>query len=208
MLSSRHFIVLACQVMEQRPTAVPLRATVSRALSAPGSDACITAPDQFSTQHCPGATVLPASLPARNPANHLPDYPSMPSITPCLNHLVVSYQPGPEEFVNFLGLVVQSSKWFRISSVQFSSIVTRLPGKFVQFSSWGSSNFKKFSKFSSKFSQFSSVRRSVQWDPLGGAAFGVLLVFHKGSLLRRKVPSKQESLLSRQNQAPRAFCQA
>ena len=42
---------------------------------------------------------------------------------------------GLEEFVNLRGLLVQSSKWLGISSVQFSSLVTSLSGKFVQFSS-------------------------------------------------------------------------
>ena len=44
--------------------------------------------------------------------------------------------PRPEEFVNLQGLLVESSKWFGISSVQFSSLVASYSGKLVQFS-WG-----------------------------------------------------------------------
>ena len=44
-------------------------------------------------------------------------------------------EPGPEEFVNLQGHLLQSSNWFCISSVQFSSPSTNLFGKFVQFSS-------------------------------------------------------------------------
>ena len=51
------------------------------------------------------------------------------------NQSAVLVVPGLEEFVNLQGLL--SSKWFGISSVQFSSLVTGLSGKFVQFSSWG-----------------------------------------------------------------------
>ena len=40
----------------------------------------------------------------------------------------------PEDFVNLQGLLVQSSKWLGISSVQLSSLVTNLPETFVQFS--------------------------------------------------------------------------
>ena len=40
---------------------------------------------------------------------------------------------GPEEFMNLLGPLVPSSKWFGISSVQFP--FNNLSGKFVQFSS-------------------------------------------------------------------------
>ena len=49
--------------------------------------------------------------------------------------LLSSYEAGPEEVVNLRGLLVQSSKWFGIKSVQFSSLVTSLSGKFVRFSS-------------------------------------------------------------------------
>ena len=62
---------------------------------------------------------------------------------PCL------FASGPEEFVNLQFLLVQSSKSFGISSVQFSSQVARLSGKLVQFSSgqWG--QVPPFSSFSS-----------------------------------------------------------
>ena len=43
--------------------------------------------------------------------------------------------PGTEEFMNLQGLLVRSLKWFGISSEQFSSLVTSLSGKVVQFSS-------------------------------------------------------------------------
>ena len=43
--------------------------------------------------------------------------------------------PGPEEFVNLLCLLVQSSNYFAISSIQFSSLDTSLSGNFAQFSS-------------------------------------------------------------------------
>ena len=41
---------------------------------------------------------------------------------------------GPEEFVNLRSHFLQSSNFFGISSVQFSSLGTRLSGKFIQFS--------------------------------------------------------------------------
>ena len=43
--------------------------------------------------------------------------------------------PGPEVFVNLQGLLLQSSRLFGISSVQFSSLVISLCEKFLQFSS-------------------------------------------------------------------------
>ena len=58
-------------------------------------------------------------------------------------------RPGLEEFVNLQGLLVQSSKWFGISSVQFSSLGTSLPGKFVQLSSGYQGQVPPFSSFSS-----------------------------------------------------------
>ena len=35
--------------------------------------------------------------------------------------------PGPEQFVNIQGLLVQSSKWFGIRQVQFSYLVGKVP---------------------------------------------------------------------------------
>ena len=52
-------------------------------------------------------------------------------------------------FVNLQRLLVQSSKWLGISSVQFSYLVTSLSGKFVQFSSGHGSRVPPFSSFSS-----------------------------------------------------------
>ena len=45
------------------------------------------------------------------------------------------FLPAPAGFVNLQGVLLQSSKWLGISSVQFGSIVTSLSGKFVQFNS-------------------------------------------------------------------------
>ena len=45
------------------------------------------------------------------------------------------YLPGLKEFVKLQGLLFQSWKWFGISSVQFSSLVTSLSRKFS--SVWG-----------------------------------------------------------------------
>ena len=70
------------------------------------------------------------------------------------NHAVQG--AGPEEFVNLPGLLVQSLKRFGISSVQFSSQVTSLPGKFVQFSSWHGGQVPTFSPFSSGHSVHST----------------------------------------------------
>ena len=47
------------------------------------------------------------------------------------------------------GLLVQSSNWFGISSVQFSSVGTSLSGKFFQFSSGHRNQMLPFSSFSS-----------------------------------------------------------
>ena len=68
------------------------------------------------------------------------------------------YREGQEEFVNLQGLLVHSSKSFGISSVQFSSLVTRLSGKFIQFSSGHRSQMPSFSRFSS----FSSVQKLLR----------------------------------------------
>ena len=60
--------------------------------------------------------------------------------------------PGPEEFVNLQGHIVQSSNWFGISSVQFSSLVTSLESSSSSFRGFGSSapvQFAEFSPFSS-----------------------------------------------------------
>ena len=54
-------------------------------------------------------------------------------------------RPGPEQFVNLQGLLVQSSKMFGISSVQFGSLVTSLSGKLVQFSQGHGSQLPPFS---------------------------------------------------------------
>ena len=71
---------------------------------------------------------------------------------------------GPEEFVNYQGLLVQSSKWFGISSVQFRSLITSLLD--TSFSSFKGPPILKCSV------------SSVQFDDLfsgttDGAAFGV-----------------------------------
>ena len=42
-------------------------------------------------------------------------------------------QAGPGDLVTLQGLLVQSSQWVGFSSVQFSSLVTSLSGKFAQF---------------------------------------------------------------------------
>ena len=48
------------------------------------------------------------------------------------SQLGLMMQPGPEEFVNLQGHLVQSSNLFCISSVQFRSLGVSLSGKFVQ----------------------------------------------------------------------------
>ena len=58
-----------------------------------------------------------------------------PPPPPAATHSPEVVWAGPEEFVNLQGLLVQRSKWFGVSSVQISSPVTSLSGKFVQFSS-------------------------------------------------------------------------
>ena len=52
---------------------------------------------------------------------------------------------GPAEFVNLQGLLVQSSKWFGISSVQFGFLVTSLSRKLIQFSSGHGGQVSPFS---------------------------------------------------------------
>ena len=56
--------------------------------------------------------------------------------------------PGPEELLSLQGLFVQSSNWFAISSVQFSSLGTSLSGKLVQSSSGHQGQVPLFSSFS------------------------------------------------------------
>ena len=56
------------------------------------------------------------------------------------------------------------------------------------------------SKLNSKLIQFSSVRRSVQWDLLTESRFSYCYGFREWSVSSRKVPSKYESLLSRKNE--------
>ena len=89
-----------------------------------------------------GCPQRPANLKGGAHAHPAPTPP--PRLRPWL-HL----QPGPEEFVNLQGLLVQSSKWFRISSAQFSSLVTSLPGQFVQFILGHRGQVPPFSSFSS-----------------------------------------------------------
>ena len=73
--------------------------------------------------------------------------------------------PGPEEFVNLRGLLVQSSSLLGISSVQFSSLGTSLSGKFVQFSSGHRGQVPQFRSFSSvhlvQFTNSSGPARNV-----------------------------------------------
>ena len=54
---------------------------------------------------------------------------------------------------------------FKMVWHQFSSLVTSLSKKFVQFSSWRAFNFKKFNKFNPKFALFSSAQCSVRSNP-------------------------------------------
>ena len=58
-------------------------------------------------------------------------------------------RPGPKEFVNLQCLIVQSSKWLGISSVQFISLATSSSGMFVQFSWRHVDQVPPFSSFSS-----------------------------------------------------------
>ena len=53
-----------------------------------------------------------------------------------------------QEFANLQGFLIQSSNWFGISSVQFSSLGTSLSEKFVQFSSGDRGQVPPFSSFS------------------------------------------------------------
>ena len=68
------------------------------------------------------------------------------------------------EFMNLQGLLVRSSNWFAISSVEISSLGTSLSGKFVQFSSghWCQEP---------PFSSFSSVRFTYSSGPGGDICF-------------------------------------
>ena len=91
--------------------------------------------------------------------------------------------------MNLQGLLVQSSKWFGISSVQFSSLVTIFSGKFssvqfpshhfawkVQFSSVHGRSQNLKSSISSVQSSSASVQFDVQFSGTpNGAEFGVLL---------------------------------
>ena len=72
----------------------------------------------------------------------------------------VIFLPGPEGFVSLQGLLVQTSKWFGISSVQFSSLVTSLAGKFVQFSSVQA----RWPRVSVQFSSLSSFHELFRGD--------------------------------------------
>ena len=85
------------------------------------------------------------------------------ALVPAGFHFVILHS-GPEEFVNLRGPLVQSSKWFGISSVQFSSLVTSLSGKFVQFSS---GHGDQVPPFSSVQFRLGSVHRAS--NCLGGA---------------------------------------
>ena len=73
---------------------------------------------------------------------------------------------GPEEFVNLQDLLVQSSKWFGISSEQFISPGTSMSGKFVQFSSEHRGQVYPFGSFSSvhsdQFMNFSGPGHNAQ----------------------------------------------
>ena len=65
-------------------------------------------------------------------------------------------EPGPEEFVNLRGLLVQNSKWFDICSVQVSSLVISLSEMLVQLSSGHWDKLPPFSSFSSVYELFPS----------------------------------------------------
>ena len=66
---------------------------------------------------------------------------------------------GPEEFVNLQGILVRSSKFLGISSVQFSFLAISLTGKLVQFSTEHGGQVPPFSSLSSvhsvQFTNFS-----------------------------------------------------
>ena len=73
-------------------------------------------------------------------------------------------QSGPEEFMNLQGLLVQSSKWFGISSVQFSSPAwsDQLPFSSVQF--WARGQVPQFSSNRRCFCERQNGLASVQFS--------------------------------------------
>ena len=89
-----------------------------------------------------------------------------------------------EEFVNLQSLLVQSSIWFGVNSVQFSSLFTILYGKFVQFSSGYGGQVPPFSSFSSV--QFSSQTFPVltQIDLTGLVRLSISSVHRLSNCLR------------------------
>ena len=98
--------------------------------------------------------------PSRSVTANTTSYLTMlPTVTPSnyiSTHRQVPYElklPGPEEFVNLQSVLVQISKWFGISSAQFSYLVIGLSGKFVQFSSGNGGQVPPSSPFS-RFIQF------------------------------------------------------
>ena len=92
--------------------------------------------------------------------------------------------------MNLQGLLVQSSKWFGISSVQVSSLVTSLSGKFVRFIN-GAPILECL--VSSVSSSVSSVQFDIHFNETpDGAPFGVLLGIPRRVAIKlsRKVPNE------------------
>ena len=74
------------------------------------------------------------------------------------------YRLKPEEFVNLQSLLVQSSKWFGISSEQFSTLVASLLGEFVQFSSGHGELVLPFSAVQVSSRSVQSIESPIVWE--------------------------------------------
>ena len=97
---------------------------------------------------------------------------------------------GPKEIVSLRDLPVQSSNWFGISLVQFSSIGTNLPGKFVQFSSRHRGQVPPFSLFSPVHSvQFTNSSGPGRHRDKMNGTVQCLLNIRTNVRLRLQVPS-------------------
>ena len=82
----------------------------------------------------------------------------------------IAMQPGPEEFANLQGLLVQSSNFFGVSSVQFRSLGTSLTGKFGQFSSGYRGQVPPYSSFSSVHELFQPWMQPLSIFSTGSSA--------------------------------------
>ena len=79
--------------------------------------------------------------------------------------------------MNLRGLLVQSSKWFGISSVQFSYLVTSLSGKFVSSVRGMGTKFLRSVQFTvqARFSYRAlSIEHSIVWEEQRNSSRGPL----------------------------------